>query len=281
MLLTSVGMTSCGSASGGAQAADRRSYVSALERLCTKYNAQTAQPDATDLESLKSFAREAAALSKPPADAARINSDFETPLATEVNLLAKAQRLDQQAQSSKDPKVVAESLRTLDLINAPLLKMQAFFRSIGATKCVDPAVGGPSQSPAAAAPVTGKPTIRYQVRLRDGGSVNVTVRYRLPSGQLQELHVRTPWSGDQLTFGSRAELFVSATTSHSVSSPLLCILSSVPPDQGAWSGGRVTDSATPSPDSNSLGQCATQYVLGDWPPAEDDPDTGNLLIRVG
>lgn len=143
--------------------------------------------------------------------------------------------------------------------------------SVGMTSC--------DSSPAA--PVAGKPTIRYQVRLRDGGSVNVTVRYRLPSGQLRELHVRTPWTGDQLTFGPEAELFVSATTSDSVSSPLVCILAAVVPDHGAWSGGRITDSATPSSEPNSLAQCATQYVLGIWPPAEDDPETGNLLIRVG
>jgi hypothetical protein len=113
--------------------------------------------------------------------------------------------------------------------------------------------------------------INYEVRLRDGGSVQATIQYRLPSGKLQTEQVRTPWSSSPMAFEDGDLMFVRAETKQEVDSPLLCVLASQKVEEGAYVLARVDD---------PLSACETEYELGQWPPDDDDP-IGNPLIRVG
>ncbi len=113
--------------------------------------------------------------------------------------------------------------------------------------------------------------IRYEVRLRDGGSVEATIRYRSPSGELQLDRVRTPWRSEPMTFADGDRLFIRAETEEVVGSPLLCVLASQEEEEGAYVFAKL---------GRPLSFCATEYDLGLWPPDDDDP-IGNPLIRVG
>ena len=112
--------------------------------------------------------------------------------------------------------------------------------------------------------------VGYAVRLRDGGSVAVSVRYRLPTGRIRSLEVMTPWAADSLTFQEGSTLLVEAKAkSDNVSSPLVCVLDAG--RDGEYASGGV---------DLPLNACLSRYKLGQWPPDEDDP-FGNRLIRVG
>lgn len=153
---------------------------------------------------------------------------------------------------------------------------------LAATACsvVEPAE---PRAPSASGPASasGAANVRYALRFRDGGSAAATVRYLLPDGQPREETVSLPWEGPVLSFGNGAVLSIVAKTAETATSPLLCVLQSVPPDTGAWVLGTVTRSRFDPPGGNQLATCATEYRLGAWPPPEDDPETGNGLIRVG
>lgn len=123
--------------------------------------------------------------------------------------------------------------------------------------------------------------VRFAVRLRDGGSMDATVSYALPSGERREEKVRVPWESPVLSFAGGTVLSIHATTVPNTTGTLLCVLKAVPPDTGEWVGGRVARQVYPAPTGNAYVTCATEYRLGAWPPPEDDPETGNLLIRVG
>jgi hypothetical protein len=135
----------------------------------------------------------------------------------------------------------------------------------------------PSRPPAA-----GGAEVQYAVRFRDGGTADATVSYLLPGGTRREENVRIPWESPALTFGSGATLSIHATAPGAEArATLLCVLKAVPPTAGAWVGGGVESPIYSPPPGATYGACATEYRLGAWPPPEDDPEHGNLLIRVG
>lgn len=78
-----------------------------------------------------------------------IRTDFEEPLRPLVSLLGQVEAQNKQAQSNKDPQAVAKALQTLDCVDAALLKVERFYRSFGATACVDPLTTFPSETPSA------------------------------------------------------------------------------------------------------------------------------------
>lgn len=112
--------------------------------------------------------------------------------------------------------------------------------------------------------------IHYEVRLRDGGEVPVTIRYRLPSGAFHETRTTTPWESDAMTFREGTQMLIEAEAER-VDSPLLCVLASENEDDGAYALGNVDDPLT---------SCSTHHRMGFWPPNDDDP-INNPLIRVG
>ncbi|HEV2889339.1 MAG TPA: hypothetical protein VGX28_03105 [Frankiaceae bacterium] len=153
----------------------------------------------------------------------------------------------------------------------------------------DHLLGDPSATPTGSATSTAPSatggagdgaTVRYALRIRDGGTTRATVAYLLPSGERREETVAVPWSSADLAFPAGATLFVTASTTDALSSPLLCVLQGARAADGAYVNGRVTKPTASAP-QGQLSACATEYVLGAWPPPEDDPETGNLLIRVG
>ena len=110
--------------------------------------------------------------------------------------------------------------------------------------------------------------VHYEVRLRDGGHVPVSVDYSLPSGESRTAAVDTPWRVGAFSFMSGSTLRVRATTrEQAVSSPLLCVLVGTEGD-GAWTL-RTMD--------EPLNSCHVSYELGEWPP---DNESGPL-IKVG
>jgi hypothetical protein len=116
-----------------------------------------------------------------------------------------------------------------------------------------------------------KANVRYDVRLRDGGSVEATVQYRVSTGEVLRERVQTPWRSGPLTFQDGDLMLIAADTNGESDSPLLCVLVSQKEEDGAYVLANVGD---------PLSACKTQYQLGQWPPDDDDP-IGNALIRVG
>lgn len=106
--------------------------------------------------------------------------------------------------------------------------------------------------------------VHYEVRLRDGGSIPVSIRYLLPSGEARVERTETPWRSREMTFRFGDLLSIEADTDEDAPSPLQCRLVSM---EGDWLESHITD---PPP------RCATNHELRQWPPAV--PGT---LIRVG
>jgi hypothetical protein len=112
--------------------------------------------------------------------------------------------------------------------------------------------------------------VHYEVRLRDGGSVHVTIRYLTPSGEERTVEGVTPWVGPESTFVAGSTLWVQGVASETPDdplNPLLCVLSGSHED-GEWTEGLAAEPLT---------KCRTHYELGQWPPNDN---TGSL-IRVG
>jgi hypothetical protein len=112
-----------------------------------------------------------------------------------------------------------------------------------------------------------RPHVHYQVKLRDGGAVEVSIRYTLPSGEERRAHGTTPWTSPEFTFGPDSTLSIRAETSVSVDSPLLCNLVGSKAE-GAWTLSTINEPAE---------TCGVSYKLGQWPP----DDNSGPLIRVG
>jgi hypothetical protein len=114
------------------------------------------------------------------------------------------------------------------------------------------------------------PFVRYEVRLRDGGSVPVSVRYVLPTGDELEVRGMTPWTSEEFDFAEAEILRVAASAdvpSRQLDSPLQCVLVGGG-DTGAWTQGHIGD---------PFNRCRTVYELGQWPPNDNE----GYLIRVG
>jgi hypothetical protein len=109
--------------------------------------------------------------------------------------------------------------------------------------------------------------MHYEVRLRDGGSVQVSIHYLTPSGDERAVEGMTPWIGPELMFEAGSTLLVRAETPDDPSNPLQCILAGSR-DDGEWLAATIED---------PLNECRTSYELGQWPPNDN---TGSL-IRVG
>ncbi len=109
-------------------------------------------------------------------------------------------------------------------------------------------------------------TIQYEVRLRDGGTVPVAIRYRLPSGEIRKTNGTTPWQSNRLTFPHGTSMALSSETRSGLDSPLLCVLAGEG-DAGEWSLRTIDEPLT---------SCDVSYE-GGWPPN----DLSGPLIRVG
>jgi len=109
--------------------------------------------------------------------------------------------------------------------------------------------------------------VHYEVRLRDGGMIPVSIRYVLPSGEERTLESTTPWTSRQFTFGVDSVLLIRAETAEEVDSPLLCNFVGTQ-DEGAWTLRTIGE---------PLATCGVRYPLGRWPP----DDLSGPLIRVG
>lgn len=109
-------------------------------------------------------------------------------------------------------------------------------------------------------------TIQYEVRLRDGGTVLVAIRYRLPSGEIRETNGTTPWKSNRLTFPRGTSMKISSETDSRLDSPLLCVLAG-DGHSGEWTLRTIDEPLT---------SCGVSYD-GGWPPN----DLSGPLIRVG
>lgn len=110
-------------------------------------------------------------------------------------------------------------------------------------------------------------TIRYEVRLSDGGAVPIEISYTRPSGEIETVNGKTPWRSSLRTFRAGSTMSISSGTTTAVDGPLLCVLAGVG-DAGEWTLRRVDE---------PLSSCDTSYQLGRWPPS----DLSGPLIRVG
>ena len=113
-------------------------------------------------------------------------------------------------------------------------------------------------------------SLHYEVRLRDGGVVPVSIHYLTASGEERTAKGMTPWMGPEVTFGPGSTSLVQADTpaNSSTTNPLLCVLAGSQQEDGEWVEGRV---------GSGFQRCQTSYDFGQWPP---DDNTGSL-IRVG
>jgi hypothetical protein len=109
--------------------------------------------------------------------------------------------------------------------------------------------------------------VHYEVRLRDGGAVALSIRYSLPSGEERTAEGTTPWTTPSWAFDANTTLSLHAETTDGVESPSLCNLVGMG-DEGSW---------THRTSGEPLDKCVTVYRLGPWPPNDN---TGSL-IRVG
>jgi hypothetical protein len=112
--------------------------------------------------------------------------------------------------------------------------------------------------------------VHYEVKLRDGGAVEVSIRYSLPSGDERTAEGTTPWTTPEFAFDPDAVLSIRAETTSAVESPLLCNLVGRG-DEGSWTHRTIGE---------PLDKCVTEYPLGQWPP-DDSNATYGALIRVG
>jgi hypothetical protein len=233
-------------------------------------------------ESLAAFLKAATAITKPAEDAARIRVEFEEPLRKVVAFDDEAARQLKAAQSSKDSSAAIAAIQALDKAEPELIKLERFYRTFHVDACSDPTFVFPT---ATASPPPARhnttPAIHYLVRRNSGEDVPIVVRYRLPSGEFRTVTAKTPWTGPAMTFHAGEEMYLEAAVAGNAEELLACVFASVDHTQGAYAGGRVTH---PSGLGSSRGPedgCDSQYELGAWPPPEDDPERGNLMIRVG